>query len=207
MRLIGLAVVLAVSLALAPFAAEAQQATRIATVVLVWDDSTSGPLPPNLREALAQRASGENSSAWNSAKVVSSRCGVCVHTPGMAALKVAGSQLSTNATLASLLCTWAVVTLAPMAHKPTNTTRPPTNSANLRMFVSSLIPNRRTSVASRPLRIEFRAFPPPLLHARRSEYLAHVDEVVTMQGFAYTVKRVKEDGSRYPGSASTASCA
>jgi len=55
MRQIGLAVVLAVSLALAPFAAEAQQATRIATVVLVWDDSTSGPLPPNLREALVQR--------------------------------------------------------------------------------------------------------------------------------------------------------
>jgi len=55
MRRIGLAVVLAVSLALAPFSAEAQQAKRIATVVLVWDDATSGPLPPNLREALVQR--------------------------------------------------------------------------------------------------------------------------------------------------------
>ena len=54
MRLIGLAVVLAVSLALAPCSAEAQQAKRIATVVLVWDDAIQGPFPPNLREAFVQ---------------------------------------------------------------------------------------------------------------------------------------------------------
>jgi putative ABC transport system substrate-binding protein len=54
MRRIGLAVVLAVSLALAPFSAEAQQAKRIATVVLVWDDATTGPLPPSFREAFVR---------------------------------------------------------------------------------------------------------------------------------------------------------
>jgi len=53
-RRIGLAVVLAVSLALAPFSAEAQQAKRIATVVLLVDDFQTGPLPPNLREAFVQ---------------------------------------------------------------------------------------------------------------------------------------------------------
>src|SRR5262245_23675747 len=37
----------------APFSSEAQQAKRIATVVLVWDD-LFGPLPPNLREAFLQ---------------------------------------------------------------------------------------------------------------------------------------------------------
>jgi hypothetical protein len=51
-------------------------------------------------------ASGENSSPMNSAKGVSSLCGVAAHVPGpMAALKVVGSQLSTNATLGSLLLT------------------------------------------------------------------------------------------------------
>jgi putative tryptophan/tyrosine transport system substrate-binding protein len=53
MRLIGLAVVLALGLTLAPLAPEAQQAKRIATVVLVWDDFL-GPLPPNFREAFVQ---------------------------------------------------------------------------------------------------------------------------------------------------------
>jgi len=52
MRRIGLAVVLAVSLALAPFSAEAQQAKRIPTVVLLWDDFSG--LPPNSREAFVQ---------------------------------------------------------------------------------------------------------------------------------------------------------
>jgi hypothetical protein len=52
MRWIGLAVVLAISLALAPFSAEAQQAKRIATVVLLWDDFSG--LPPNSREAFVQ---------------------------------------------------------------------------------------------------------------------------------------------------------
>jgi putative ABC transport system substrate-binding protein len=54
MRRIGLAVVLAVSLALAPFSAEAQPAKRMATVVLVSDDFITGPLPPNYREAFVQ---------------------------------------------------------------------------------------------------------------------------------------------------------
>ena len=54
MRRIGLAVVVAVSLALAPFSAEAQQAKRIATVVLVWDDFSTGPIPPNYRQAFVQ---------------------------------------------------------------------------------------------------------------------------------------------------------
>ena len=49
---IGLAVVVAVSLALAPFSAEAQQAKRIPTVVLLWDDFSG--LPPNSREAFVQ---------------------------------------------------------------------------------------------------------------------------------------------------------
>ena len=54
MRQIGLAVVLAISLALAPFSAEAQQAKRIATVVLLVDEFQTGPLPPNSREAFVQ---------------------------------------------------------------------------------------------------------------------------------------------------------
>ena len=70
-------------------------------------------------------ASGENSSPMNSAKVVSCLCGVAAHVPGpMAALKVVGSQLSTNATLGSLLLTWAVATFVQVTHKPTNTASP-----------------------------------------------------------------------------------
>ena len=54
MRRIGLAVVLMVGLTLAPFSADgAQQANRMATVVLVWDD-LSGLVLPNSREALVQ---------------------------------------------------------------------------------------------------------------------------------------------------------
>src|SRR5262245_51089231 len=68
--------------------------------------------------------SGENSSATNSPKVVSNRCGVAAHTPGITALNVAGSQLSTNAILGSLLATWAVATFLPMADAPTNTASP-----------------------------------------------------------------------------------
>src|SRR5262249_49918279 len=52
MRVIGLAVVLAVSLALAPFSAEAQPAKRIATVVLLGDDFMG--FVPNSREAFVQ---------------------------------------------------------------------------------------------------------------------------------------------------------
>src|SRR5207249_3003529 len=70
-------------------------------------------------------ASGENSSPMNSRKGVSCWCGVVAHVPGPTeALKVAGSQLSTIATLGLLLLTWAVVTFVPVTHKPTNTASP-----------------------------------------------------------------------------------
>jgi hypothetical protein len=76
-------------------------------------------------------ANGENSIPMNSPKVVSSRCGVVTHVPGpTAALNVAGSQLSTNATLASLLLTWAVATFVAVTHKPNNTASPVANIAN-----------------------------------------------------------------------------
>jgi putative ABC transport system substrate-binding protein len=52
MRRIGLAVVLALGLTLAPLAPEAQQAKRIATVVLLGDDFTG--FPRNSREAFVQ---------------------------------------------------------------------------------------------------------------------------------------------------------
>src|SRR5262249_56725185 len=52
MRRIGLSVVLAASLALAPLSAETQQAKRMATVVLLWDDFTG--LVPNSRETFVQ---------------------------------------------------------------------------------------------------------------------------------------------------------
>ena len=51
MRLIGLAVILAVSLALAPFASEAQQAAKVPRIgYLVIDRAAS----PHLREAFLQ---------------------------------------------------------------------------------------------------------------------------------------------------------
>lgn len=79
-------------------------------------------------------ASGENSIPMNSPKVVSSRCGVATHVPGpTAALNVAGSQLSTNATLASLLLTCAVATFVAATHKPTNTASPVAKIANFGM--------------------------------------------------------------------------
>jgi len=54
MRRIGLAVVLALSLAFAPFSADGtQRVNRTATVVLVGDD-LSGSVLPNSREALVQ---------------------------------------------------------------------------------------------------------------------------------------------------------
>src|SRR6185503_3283255 len=85
-------------------------------------------------------ASGENSSPMNSRKGVSCGCGVVAHVPGpMATLNVAGSQLSTIATLASLLLTWAVPTFVPMTHKLTNTASPPAKIANFGMFLSSMI--------------------------------------------------------------------
>src|SRR5215471_16069485 len=80
-------------------------------------------------------ASGENSSPANSAKVVSCRCGVATHVPGpMAALKVAGSQLSTNAIFGSLLLTWAFATFVQLAQKTANTARPLAQIANFFMF-------------------------------------------------------------------------
>jgi len=54
MRLIGLAVVLAVILAFAPRLSEAQAAKRVATVVLVGDGFATGPPPPENREAFLQ---------------------------------------------------------------------------------------------------------------------------------------------------------
>jgi hypothetical protein len=83
-------------------------------------------------------ANGENSSPRNSAKVVSCLCGVAAHVPGpIVALKVVGSQLSTNATLGSLLLTWAVATFVKVTHKPTNTASPQAQIANFRMRVAS----------------------------------------------------------------------
>src|SRR5262249_12945346 len=95
-------------------------------------------------------ASGENSSPTNSAKVVSCRCGVAAHVPGpMAALKVAGSQFSTNATLGSLLLTWAVATLVQVTQKPTNTASPLAQIASFFMasVSSSFLPGFPTWAA------------------------------------------------------------
>jgi hypothetical protein len=55
----------------------------------------------------------------------------------MAALKVVGSQLSTNATLGSLLLTWAVATFVQVTHKPTNTASPLAKIANFCMRFAS----------------------------------------------------------------------
>jgi hypothetical protein len=55
----------------------------------------------------------------------------------MAALKVAGSQLSTNAILGALLLTWAVATFVQVTHKPTNTASPLAKIANFCMVLSS----------------------------------------------------------------------
>src|SRR5215472_6857618 len=55
----------------------------------------------------------------------------------MAALKVAGSQLSTKAILGSLLLTWAVATFDQVTHKLTNTASALTKIANFRMTLSS----------------------------------------------------------------------
>jgi hypothetical protein len=58
----------------------------------------------------------------------------------MAALKVAGSQLSTSATLGSLLLTWAVATFVQVTHKPTNTASPVAQISNFFMaFVSASV--------------------------------------------------------------------
>jgi hypothetical protein len=56
----------------------------------------------------------------------------------MLALNVTGSQLSTIATLGSLLFTWADATFVPVIHTPTITASPPAKIANfLVMFLSS----------------------------------------------------------------------
>src|SRR5690242_12428876 len=84
-------------------------------------------------------ASGENSSPMNSAKVVSCLCGVAAQVPGpMAALKVVGSQLSTNATLGSLLLTWAVATLVQVNHEPTKIASPQVQINNFLIHFPSI---------------------------------------------------------------------
>src|SRR5258706_5730565 len=81
-------------------------------------------------------ASGENSNSENSRNGVSNRCGVVAHVPGPTmALNVAGSQLSTNATVASLLLTCAVTTFGPVTDKPINTASTLAKIANFGMFL------------------------------------------------------------------------
>jgi len=58
----------------------------------------------------------------------------------MAALKVAGSQLSTIATFGSLLSAWAVAIFVPLIYKPTSTARSLAKIANfLVMFASTSV--------------------------------------------------------------------
>jgi len=57
--------------------------------------------------------------------------------PPPPAAKVAGSHLSSIATLGSLLKTWALAIVVPMAHKPTTTVSPTARRANFRIFLSS----------------------------------------------------------------------
>src|SRR5215831_2265677 len=80
--------------------------------------------------------SGENSSARNSCSVTSAGCGKAAHEI-CAAVKVAGSHLSSIATLGSLLKTWALAIVVPIAHKPTTTASPTASTTNLRIFRSS----------------------------------------------------------------------
>src|SRR5262252_2241815 len=80
--------------------------------------------------------SGENSSARNSCSVTSAGCGKTAQDMP-ATEKVAGSHLSSIATLGSLLKTWALAIVAPMAHKPTTTASPRARITNFRIFPSS----------------------------------------------------------------------
>src|SRR5262249_2588676 len=83
-------------------------------------------------------ARGENSSSMNSAKVVSFWCGVAAHVPGpTAALKVAGSQLSTIATVEPLLRSRAVPTSVQVTHKPTTKASPLAKIATFCMRLAS----------------------------------------------------------------------
>src|SRR5262245_333558 len=76
---------------------------------------------------------GENSSVRNSCSVTSAGCGRTAQDTPPAA-KVAGSHLSSIATLGSLLKTWALAIVVSMAHKPTTTVSPTVRITNFRIF-------------------------------------------------------------------------
>src|SRR5215831_1464795 len=77
--------------------------------------------------------SGENSSARNSCSVTSAGCGKTAQDIPAAA-NVAGSHLSSIATLGSLLKTWALAIVAPRAPKPATTASPTVSMTNFRIF-------------------------------------------------------------------------